>query len=150
MSGTLHQWGLGGFFKMIPVLQIPNKIYTIFVSPGSTKPSFAGLSINRITRKCPSLLPISTRDGEKDWSHWVQKLISLARQGRQSQTPSHVSTGHIRNPIYCYLFPNFSYCQIILTLASYHRSMDQLAEILVWSQKNKVYILLFYFALSAL
>lgn len=48
---------------MIPVPQIPNKIYTIFVSPGSTKPSFAGLSINRITNKCLSLLPISTRDG---------------------------------------------------------------------------------------
>lgn len=154
---ALHVWHTAparaqGFFNMIPVSQIPNKICTILVKPGSTKLSFAGLSISQITNKCLSLLPVSTRmeSGEKGWSHWVKKLISLARQGRQSQAPSQILTGHIRNPIYCYLFPTFSFCQIILTLASYHGSMDQLAETLGWSQKNKVYVLLFYFAASAL
>lgn len=46
--------------------------------------------------------------------------------------------------------PFIAIYSLIFHIASHHRSMDQLAEILVWSQKNKVYILLFYFALSAL
>lgn len=55
-------WELVLVFYTIAVSQMPNKIYTIFVSPGSTKPSLPGLSINRITNKHPFPLPISTKD----------------------------------------------------------------------------------------
>lgn len=67
---ALHVWhsapGAGGGVNTIALSQIPNEIYTGFVSPGSTKPGFPGLTINRITNKCLSLLPINTKDESQE------------------------------------------------------------------------------------